>query len=86
MARLRVEVVYALAGRHEIVRLALEEGATAGEAVQASGLAQRGLALGIGGKAVPPSRRLCDGDRVELLRPLAVDPGEARRRRARRAR
>ncbi|HUK05432.1 MAG TPA: RnfH family protein [Burkholderiales bacterium] len=84
MARLRVEVVYALAGRQDIVRLALEEGATAGDAARLSGLPAGGLRLGIGGKPVPAGRVLRDGDRVELLRPLAADPGEARRRRARR--
>ena len=90
MARLRVEVVYALAGSQEIVALALKEGATALEAAEASGVpARHGLAaaklvLGMFGKRVAPDRRLQDGDRVEILRPLAADPKEARRRRARR--
>ena len=83
-ARLRVEVVHALAGRQDVVRLQLEEGATAGDALEASGLAASGLAIGIGGKLVPAGRVLRHGDRVELLRPLAVEPNEARRRRARR--
>jgi len=86
MARLRVEVVRALAGRQDIVRLRLAEGATAGDAVRASGLDADGLALGIGGKAVMPGKALREGDRVELLRPLAADPKEARRLRARRTR
>lgn len=84
--RLRVEVVCALAGRQDRVRLELAEGATAADALRASGFAGEGRALGIGGAAVSPSRRLRDGDRVELLRPLAQDPREARRQRARRAR
>jgi hypothetical protein len=33
---------------------------------------------------VAAGKILQDGDRVELLRPLAADPNEARRRRARR--
>jgi len=83
-ARLRVEVVYALAGKQEIVALQLPEGSSAGDAAAASGLAAKGGRLGIGGREVGPRRILRDGDRVEILRPLAVDPREARRRRARR--
>jgi hypothetical protein len=52
--------------------------------VRASGIAADGLAIGIGGKRVPAGKVLQDGDRVDLLRPLAADPNEARRRRARR--
>jgi len=86
MASLRVEVVYALAGRQDIVRLELEPGATAADAVRASGLPAQGLRVGIGGRTVGMGKALQDGDRVELLRPLAADPIEARRRRARTAR
>jgi len=38
---------------------------------------------GIYGRRVPLDTQLADGDRVEILRPLAADPKEARRRRAR---
>ncbi len=92
MASLRVEVVYALPGAQQVVAVALPAGSTARDAVAASGLAVRhGLAeadwqLGIGGRAVTPRQPLRDGDRVELLRPLAADPKEARRARARRKR
>ena len=88
MARLRVEVVYALAEVQEVVSLELAEGSNALAAVAASGLAKRhGLSgddwtLGIGGRRVAPGQVLRDGDRVEILRPLALDPKEARRRRA----
>ena len=86
MARLRVEVVHPLAEEQKVVRLELAEGATAGEAAAASGLRREGLRLGIGGKEVKPGARLRDGDRVELLRPLAADPKDARRLRARKTR
>lgn len=36
---------------------------------------------GIWGQRVPPDRLLRDGDRVELYRPLTVDPKVARRER-----
>lgn len=92
MPRLRVEVLYALATAQEPVILELPAGVSAGEAVVASGLpARHGLPtgswhLGIGGRAVKPGHLLRDGDRVEILRPLACDPKEARRRRARNSR
>lgn len=93
MARLRVEVIYALPSHQEIVGVELEPGSTALDAVRSSGLAERhpegdptNLRLGIFGVEVPPGTRLKEGDRVEIYRPLAIDPKEARRARARRAR
>jgi putative ubiquitin-RnfH superfamily antitoxin RatB of RatAB toxin-antitoxin module len=83
MARLRVEVVYALAGKQQVAVLRLAQGATASQAIEASGLPAAGLRTGIGGRVVAPGQVLRDGDRVELLRPLAADPNEARRLRAR---
>jgi putative ubiquitin-RnfH superfamily antitoxin RatB of RatAB toxin-antitoxin module len=53
------------------------------DALAASGLA--GDAFGIFGKRVGLNQPLADGDRVEIYRPLVVDPKEARRRRAQRA-
>ena len=83
MARLRVEVVHALAQRQDVVPLRLDEGSTVGEAVAACGLAAASLRYGIGGREVRLDQELRDGDRVELLRPLALEPREARRLRAR---
>jgi putative ubiquitin-RnfH superfamily antitoxin RatB of RatAB toxin-antitoxin module len=88
----RVEVLVALADAQDIAVLELDEGAVARDAVAASGmLARQGLnagklMLGISGRRVAPEHRLREGDRVEILRPLAADPNEARRRRARRGR
>jgi putative ubiquitin-RnfH superfamily antitoxin RatB of RatAB toxin-antitoxin module len=82
MPSLRVEVVYARAEAQEVVALKLPEGSSAAQAVAASGLAAGACPLGIGGRRIAPGRALRDGDRVEILRPLAADPNEARRRRA----
>jgi putative ubiquitin-RnfH superfamily antitoxin RatB of RatAB toxin-antitoxin module len=89
MARLSVEVVYALPEGEDAVRLELAPGATALDAVRASGLLERhpeiDLArqrIGIYGRVVDPQALLRDADRVELYRPLMVEPKEARRRRA----
>jgi putative ubiquitin-RnfH superfamily antitoxin RatB of RatAB toxin-antitoxin module len=89
MENLRVEVVYALPAGEDAVRLALAPGATALDAVRASGLLERhpGIDLsrqkiGIRGRVVEMTALLTDGDRVEVYRPLAMDPKEARRARA----
>ena len=87
--RLRVEVVYALPQWQDLVRLELPAGSRAGEAVAASGILQRHPEidaqrpdLGIWGRPCGPDRVLQDGDRVEIYRPLRVDPKARRRRRA----
>ena len=36
---------------------------------------------GIWGRVIAPEEAVCDGDRVEMYRPLTVDPKEARRER-----
>jgi putative ubiquitin-RnfH superfamily antitoxin RatB of RatAB toxin-antitoxin module len=84
-----VEVVYALPGREDAVSLKVPAGATALDALRASGLLERhpeiDLArqkIGIYGKLVSAQSPLRDGDRVEVYRPLVVEPKEARRRRA----
>ena len=89
MARVRIEVVYALPAGEDAVTLELDPGATVADAVRASGLLERHPEidpgrhkLGIFGRVVPGHAPLRDGDRVELYRALVVDPKEARRRRA----
>ena len=85
-----VEVVYALPDRQRIVTLALPEtGLTAQAAVERSGLLDefpnlrdRPLVLGIYGTVCLPDRPLRDRDRVEIYRPLQVDPRTQRRERA----
>ena len=82
---MKVEVVYALAESAECVSLTLPPGATVRDALLATGLPHGDL-FGVFGKRVGADHRLAEGDRVEIYRPLAVDPKEARRRRARRRR
>ncbi|HYP86150.1 RnfH family protein [Variovorax sp.] len=68
--------------------LRIPQGCTAEQAVVASALPQafpgldwRALQAGVWGRAVDWNRRLEDGDRLELCRPLTVDPKVARRER-----
>ena len=92
MADISVEVVYALPGGADTARVRLAAGATAGEAILAAGtLARHGISLaslkiGVFGAVVSPEHVMRDGDRVEIYRPLALDPKEARRRRVLRRR
>jgi putative ubiquitin-RnfH superfamily antitoxin RatB of RatAB toxin-antitoxin module len=90
---LRVRVVYALPHRQIVVDVTLEQGATVGEAVAKSQLQQRypqtasePLTCAVFGRIVALSDSLRDGDRVEILRPLLVDPKEQRRQLAARTR
>jgi len=85
---LRVEVVYCpRPGESDQVRLELPPGATLADALRVSGVVERhalapaALRVGIWGKPRDPSTPLRDRDRVEVYRPLAVDPKEARRQR-----
>jgi uncharacterized protein len=86
----RVEVVYALPGRQRLVTLALPDtGLTALAAVERSGLLaefpelrERPLVLGVFGAVCPADQVLRDRDRVEIYRPLRVDPRAQRRERA----
>jgi putative ubiquitin-RnfH superfamily antitoxin RatB of RatAB toxin-antitoxin module len=89
-ARLHVEVVYCPApGEADRTLLEMPEGSTAADALKASGIPGRhGLDsgtvdLGVWCRSAPPDTPLRDGDRVEVYRPLTVDPKEARRLRYR---
>lgn len=88
-ALLRVEVVYALPQRQELIRLELPVGSTLQQALEASGLLRKypeiDLAknkLGIYGKLAKAETILREHDRVEIYRPLLADPKETRKQRA----
>jgi hypothetical protein len=82
-----VEVVYALPGVQRVAAVPFRHGMTAHDAVESAGLLQefpelgrKAPTLGVFGRVVPPAHSLRPGDRVEIYRPLRVDPREARRR------
>jgi len=88
MAEITVEVVLALPGRVRRSQVKLSEGATVEQAVAAADLGDEATRvdpqrLGVFGRLANPGQVLHDGDRIEIYRPLALDPKEARRRRAR---
>ena len=78
---LKVEVVRALPRREASRVVVLPEGATVADVLAAAGL-QEEKSVGIFGQRVTLETRVADGDRVEVYRPLRLDPKEARRRRA----
>lgn len=86
---LRVAVVLALPDEQAVVQLLMPAGSTVGEAIEQSGLLLRypqfndgRCGVGVFGKFADSATLLTDGDRVEIYRPLTVDPKDARRRRA----
>lgn len=81
---MKVEVVDARPEGARVASVSLPAGATLRDAVAASNLLEdlRGCAFGIFGKRAELTQPLAEGDRVEIYRPLAMDPKEARRRRA----
>ena len=88
---IHVSVVYALPDRVFLRDLVLATGSTVADAVEASGLyrehpdaRQAEPRYGIYARRVDAATRLRDGDRVEVYRPLLVEPKQARRLRAQR--
>lgn len=85
---LEIEVVYGLPDKQMLKKLNVQNGCTAREAVYQSGLDEifseldlQTAPLGIFGKSVKDETLLRDKDRIEIYRPLLIDPKEARRKR-----
>lgn len=81
---MKIQVVLPWPRRYTSVRLELPQGACVGDALDAAAIEQAGQAAGVAvfGVQVTARTLLHEGDRVELLRPLLIDPKQARRRRA----
>lgn len=87
--RLSIEVSYARPGQAFCIPLELSEPVTIREAIERSGLLQLCPEIDLAHNRVGIFGRLCaledrpaSGDRVEIYRPLEVDPKTARRLRA----
>lgn len=86
---LNIEVCYAMAGKQELVRVKLAEGASLLQALEASGLLAKYPEIdlkknkfGIWNKLSKADTVLRDKDRVEIYRALIADPKEVRKQRA----
>jgi putative ubiquitin-RnfH superfamily antitoxin RatB of RatAB toxin-antitoxin module len=92
-ALLSIEVCYALPNEQVLIPVELLEGATVQQALDASGILKRypqidleKQKVGVFGKLKPLDTVLADHDRVEIYRPLIVDPKAARQRRVEKTR
>jgi hypothetical protein len=91
--QLRIEIAYAQPQRIIVKGYCVAEGARVADALRLaaldpdfSGVDLPGSAFGIFGKVTRSDELLQDGDRIEIYRPLDVDPKAARRARAKQAR
>ena len=87
--KINIGIVYALPHEQELLELQAPQQTTAGEAVRLSGIMEKHpeidlgkSRLGIYGKLTGADAVLRDNDRIEIYRPLLVDPKEVRRKRA----
>ena len=87
-----IEVAYALPGQQYLRELQVPIGTTLLQAIEQSGLLEERLKpkieidllserVGVFGVKKPTHYVLCDGDRIEIYRPLTIDPKLARRQR-----
>lgn len=88
-SEIRIEVAYVSKVRQFNETLTVPKGTRLSQALALSGLLTAfpeldpsAISVGIYGKRVPNDRVLLEGDRVEVYRPLEIDPKEARRERA----
>lgn len=85
-----VEVAYATPALQKIIQISVAEGTTARQAAKLSNIVEffpeadiDSASMGIFGKSVKADEyQLRDGDRVEIYRPLLIDPKEVRKARA----
>lgn len=83
-----VSVAYALPNVQQEITLSLPQNSTVREAIEASGILTQfricvnELKVGIWGEETSLDTSLKPGDRVEIYRPLIIDPKQLRRERA----
>jgi hypothetical protein len=85
----RVTVVYCAPGCEDVSAVTLAAGSTVADAIATSGvlgrrpeIAAAAPDVGVWGRSRSLAEAVEDGDRVEIYRPLTIDPKEARRVRA----
>jgi uncharacterized protein len=88
MPALMVEVVYAPKGKPSVqIKVEAMLGDTVAKVIDRSGITKQypeisSLPVGIFSKQVELEQLVKDGDRIEIYRPLLIDPKEKRRQRA----
>jgi hypothetical protein len=91
MGSIRVEVAYGRPERQELIAVTVSDEATAVDAIRASGIEARFPEIDLSQQSIgvfarvlkdPEHHVLSEGDRVEIYRPLVIDPKDARASRA----
>ncbi len=90
MNKISVTVLYAQSPSEQVeLTVFLNDGATVLEAIQTSGILMRypnlsldNIAVGVFSKRKKLEDTITQGDRIEIYRPLLIDPKDARRARA----
>ena len=84
-----IEVAYAATDRQILIPLRMPEGTTVAQAIAASGILQEFPEIDLKQQKTGIFSQICEldrpvkaGDRVEIYRPLAQNPMDARRNRA----
>ena len=88
-APIELEVVYALPEAQSVLDVSVPPGTTVEQAIRRSGILERfpeidlsSNPVGIFSRKVSLQDPVSAGDRIEIYRPLSIDPKAARRRRA----
>lgn len=89
---LHIKVAYALPEEAVVLSLSVSPGTNIEDAICQSGILKRfpdislhEQRVGVYGKLAPLNDTVREGDRIEIYRPVTVDPKEARRLRAQKA-
>lgn len=89
VSEITVQVVYALDSQQEIMSVQIPTDSTVKQAIERSGILYKYKqidlsknAVGVYGKVVALEHELKEQDRIEIYRPLTIDPMQARRARA----
>jgi len=87
--KITVEVIYALPNEQDIISIQVSDSCNVKEAIAKSKILQRypeinldEAEIGIFSKKCKLTDRLHDWDRIEIYRPLIIDPKQARKNRA----
>ena len=85
-ANIQVEIVFATTDEQLLCMLTVPADATITDVIEISALAEHfpehdldAMRVGVWGHPADRSQTVSDGDRIEIYRPLEIDPREARR-------
>ncbi len=86
---IQIELIYALPNQQQLIQLEVVPDCSVKQAILQSGILEQypeidleNNKVGIFSQVCQLSDTLRDGDRIEIYRPLIIDPKEARKRRA----